>query len=294
MNVAKNVTIIVVSYFSYNKINRFLKKISSSIPVLVLENSNDRKIMKLKNEYKNIKILYKKNNGYGSSINYASKLIKTKYFLAVQPDIEGISTKSIQIFLKYAEKLENKFSVIGPHFLNAAKKGHFQTDLKYKIKKIHNVHGSVLFFHKKNFKQLKGFDPNIFLYWEETDFTKRSWQEKIPVYQLNLVKVKHEKGLSVETNNQLEKSNIKYLYIWHFIWSKYYFFKKHYGNIFSLIYFFPIFLRCLIKIFYYKLINKKKKKFEKYYIRLNGLLSSILGKKSFFRIKDIKEFIQSY
>lgn len=294
MHSLKNVTIVFVSYFSHNKIYKFLKNISSVIPVIILENSDDKNIKKLKNKHKNIKIYYKKNNGYGSSINYASKIIKTKYFFVVQPDILGINTKSIQIFIKYAEKLKDNFSVIGPHFLNAARKGHFQTDIKFKIKKINNVHGSALFFHNKNFKLLKGFDANIFLYWEETDFTKRSWQKKIPVYQLNLVRVNHEKGSSVETKNQRDKEHIKYLYTWHFIWSKFYFFRKHYGKIFSYLYFLPIFLRCLIKLSYYKFNNKKSEKFKKYYFRFNGLINSIIEKKSFLRIQNIKRHRINY
>ena len=40
--------------------------------------------------------------------------------------------------------------------------------------KIHNVHGSTIFFNKKVFNKNKGFDENIFLYWEETDYTKRA------------------------------------------------------------------------------------------------------------------------
>ena len=288
MMLVNKVTIILISYYSYKKIYSFLKKISLKVPVIILENSNDKNIKRLKKRFKNVKLYYKKNNGYGASINYASKMIKTKYFFVVQPDVTGINAKSIKIFIKYAEKLKDNFSVIGPRFSNASKKGHYQTNFNFKIKKIHNVHGSALFFNLKNFKLLKGFDSNFFLYWEETDFTKRSWQKKIPVYQLNLVKVKHEKGLSVETKNSFEKINIKYLYIWHFIWSKYYFHKKHYGILISFIYFIPIFLRCLIKIVFYKLTHEKNE-YDKYYVRLNGLINSFRGRKSYFRIKNIEK-----
>ena len=40
----------------------------------------------------------------------------------------------------------------------------------------------------------KGFDEKIFLYWEETDYTKRAIRLGYNAYQLNIVKVKHEKG----------------------------------------------------------------------------------------------------
>ena len=47
--------------------------------------------------------------------------------------------------------LKEKFSVIGPHYIKAPKTGHYQTSLRYDIKKIHNVHGSTIFFNKKIF-----------------------------------------------------------------------------------------------------------------------------------------------
>lgn len=286
MNSLEKITIVLISYFSYKKIKIFIKKIPKNVCILVLENSNDKKIKKLSNR-KNLRVIYKQNDGYGSSINYASKIIKTKYFLVVQPDIKGIDKKALLNFYNYGEKLNGNFSVIGPHFLNASKKGHFQTNIKLKIKEINNVHGSVMFFNLKNFKKLNGFDKKIFLYWEETDFTKRAWEKKIPVYQLNKVRVFHEKGLSVELSKNIKSNDIKYLYIWHFIWSKYYFYKKHYGTVRSLIYFIPVILRCLIKILYYKNMNLDK--FHKYHCRLNGLISSIIGKKSYFRLNNIKK-----
>ena len=43
--------------------------------------------------------LREKNLGYGSSVNYAVKKVKTNYFLAVQCDVEGINKKSLETFL---------------------------------------------------------------------------------------------------------------------------------------------------------------------------------------------------
>lgn len=286
MNPLKNITIILISYFSYKKIKILIKKIPKNVSIIVLENSNDKQIKKLIIR-KNLRVIYKKNDGYGSSINYVSKIIKTKYFLVVQPDIKGINKNALINFYNTGEKLKENFSVIGPHFSNTSKKGHYQTNLKKKIKKIHNVHGSVMFFSLKNFRKLKGFDKKIFLYWEETDFTKRAWKKKIPAYQLNVVRVFHEKGASVNFSKNITSNNIKYLYVWHFIWSKYYFYKKHYGAIGSFIYFIPTILRCVIKKIYYKNINLEK--FKKYDFRLKGLLSSILGGRSYLRLENIKK-----
>ena len=284
-NILKKISIVLVSYNSSIKIKKFIKNIPKETKIFIVDNSKDYNLKKIFNHKKNIKIFYKKNDGYGSSINFASKKIDTPYFLVVQPDVTGINKKALIKFYKYSKKLKDNFSVIGPHFLNASKKGHFQTDKKFKIKKIHNVHGSTMFFNKKIFNKNNGFDKNIFLYWEETDYTKRAKKKGFNAYQLNLVKVKHEKGKAVRTSNYIEEEKLKNLYIWHFIWSKFYYFRKHYSFFIAIPYFLPILFRILFRIFFYKLTNNKK--FTRYYYRWDGLINSILGKKSHMRLNKM-------
>lgn len=285
-NILKKISIVLVSYNSSFKIKKFIKNIPKETKIFIIDNSKDKTLKKLFGNKKNIKIYYKKNEGYSSSINFASKKISTPYFLVVQPDVSGINKNSLITFFNYAKKLNDKFSVIGPHFKKAPKSGHFQTDLKYDIKKIHNVHGSTIFFNKKVFIKNRGFDSNIFLYWEETDYTKRALKNGYSAYQLNKVKVIHEKGKAVRVKNSQDKERLLHLYSWHFIWSKFYFFKKHYGNFFAIFYFFPIILRIVIRIIFYKLT--KNKNIIKYYYRFDGIKNSILGRKSSMRLEKIK------
>ena len=100
--------------------------------------------------------------------------------------------------------------------------------------------------------------------------------------------MKHRKGIGdnigvvkVENTNQINK--LENLYSWHFIWSKYYFYKKHYGRMISLIIFLPIIIRILFRIFLYKVTQNDLKK-EKYKNRLGGFISSLLGNKSSKRL----------
>ena len=97
--------------------------------------------------------------------------------------------------------------------------------------------------------------------------------------------MKHEKGKAVKTRNVIDIKKLENLYTWHFIWSKFYYFNKHYGKFLSLIYFFPIIIRILFRMFLYKLI--KSEKFTKYYCRWDGLKSAILNKKSLMRLNKI-------
>tara|TARA_B100001564_G_scaffold280354_1_gene242699 strand:+ start:284 stop:1159 length:876 start_codon:yes stop_codon:yes gene_type:complete len=286
INKLNKISIVLVSFNSSRKLIKFIQKIPKATPIIIIDNSNDFKLKKIFKNYKNVSIYFKRNNGYGASINYAAKKTKTKYFFAIQPDVIGINKKSLATFFDYAKKLNDEFSVIGPHFLRAPKKGHFQTSLKYDIKKIHNVHGSTIFFNKKNFIKNKGFDPNIFLYWEETDYTKRALKKGYFAYQLNKVKVYHQKGKAVDVKSNDEKEKLKHLYSWHFIWSKFYYFKKHYGKFYALLYFSPILLRIFFRISYYKITRNVK--YLKYYYRWDGAMSSILEKKSFMRLNKVK------
>ena len=82
-----------------------------------------------------------------------------------------------------------------------------------------------MFFNKDNFDKLNGFDENIFLYFEENDFCKRSYKIN-KNYQINNIKVTHDVGTSVYTQNEKEKINQINLRTWHFIWSKFYYYKK--------------------------------------------------------------------
>ena len=281
----KNITIVLVSYQSSRKLSIFIKKLSSNVPIWIIDNSYDFSLKKIFKKNKNVKIFIGKNKGYSSSINFAAKKIKTQYFLVVQPDVKGINDAVLREFFKYAKIIKDNFSVIGPHFLNPSKKGHFQTSLKYKIKQIHNVHGSTMFFNKKNFLENKGFDKNIFLYWEETDYTKRCLKNGYPAYQLNTVKVTHEKGETVSTKNNEEEVKLKNLYIWHFIWSKYYYYNKHFGRLLSVLFFLPIFIRILFRMMIYR--NRNRTKYVKYLCRFDGLKSSLQKKKSLMRLDTI-------
>ena len=165
--------------------------------------------------------------------------------------------------------------------MNADNKSHKQINKKKNIGSIGSIHGSFMFINKKRFIEIGGFDNNFFLYFEETDYCKRGLAKGLKSYQINEIKVK-TKGSSVIINNKIEEKRLSNILIWHFIWSKFYFTKKNYGKILSIIIFIPTLIRTIFKINLYRL-TKKKDYEEKYIFRLNGLLESIRGNKSSLR-----------
>ena len=140
-----------------------------------------------------------------------------------------------------------------------------------------------MFFNTSKFDLIGGFDENIFLYFEETDYCKRGKKISLKCYQINEIKITHNEGTSIEYSDDIEQKKIKNLCNWHFIWSKYYFYKKYYGSALSLFIFSPLFIRTIFKIVYSKILYNSEN-LEKYQIRLDGLLNSIRGKKSFKRL----------
>ena len=123
------------------------------------------------------------------------------------------------------------------------------------------------------------FDENFFLYFEEIDLCKRVKKKGGKIYLDPSIKVRHTGAGSVNkiSNIKLEKNRN-----WHWMWSTFYFHKKHQGFLFGLLKILPKFISAFIKFIIYSiLINKKKR--DIYYCRLSGIFNSILGKRSWYR-----------
>ena len=78
-------------------------------------------------------------------------------------------------------------------------------------------------------------------------------------------------------------SNLEYLRNWHWMWSKYYFNKKHYGFLTAIKNTFFNFTGALIKYFIFSIFFQEKKK-KIYEMRIKGIFNAFIGKESWFRI----------
>lgn len=285
-NLNKEVTIVIISHKSRTKVINLISKISNDLKIVVIENSYDKS---LENEIsdlkKNIKLIFSKNNGYGSAINLARTYVYTKYFFVLNPDIQKIDNKLINVFFESAKELNNNFGALGPRFENVSEKSHKQSNINQKYGQIESISGSAMFFCSKVFDKNEGFDENFFLYFEETDYCNRSNKNNFKIYQVNSQEVYHEIGTSVETTSKEEVEKLKNLYAWHFIWSKFYYYRKRYGRSTSLVLFLPTLLRIIFRICLNTISGNKENK-SKYQIRLSGLVNSIKNKRSYKRIKD--------
>jgi hypothetical protein len=93
-------------------------------------------------------------------------------------------------------------------------------------------------------------------------------------------KVIHKGGQShnKEFNEQMELSRN-----WHYMWSFFYYNKKHFTYLYALLISFHKLIFYSLRLIFYSLsFNKNKKKYKQ---RLSGLLNSYMGKSSWYRPK---------
>ena len=140
------------------------------------------------------------------------------------------------------------------------------------------VDGCLMLFNLKYFNK-KIFDEKFFLYFEETDLFKRCEKNNVKIIKLNTVNFFH-KGRSSSENKY--KNEIEVNRNWHYMWSKFYYRKKHWSYLYSLFTTLPYFIRSIIKTIIY-IRNPKKK--DIYFARVSGLCNSYILKKSWFRPK---------
>tara|TARA_B100001057_G_scaffold400893_1_gene412251 strand:- start:961 stop:1809 length:849 start_codon:yes stop_codon:yes gene_type:complete len=277
----QNITVVITSFKSREKIFNLLNSIDDRVKVIVIENSNDADLKKdIENKYNNVKcILSSKNLGYAKGNNLGLTKVKTKYALIVNPDAE-LGQNTFKNFFISAEK-NPEFTIISPLVQEKKDIEKYYNLKNDKLIEVENVKGFAMFLNLKKFDDIGFFDDNFFIYFEEIDLCKRLRKKDKKLFLDPSILISHIGGSSHdnEINFEMEVSRN-----WHWMWSSFYFYKKHYGYFFALLKMSRKLFSAFIKsTFYYLLKNTKKNKI--YFSRLSGLMSSILMKKSWYRPK---------
>ena len=271
---SKELTVVIVTFKSEEKISKCLKSISKKIPVIIVENSNNKKFKdKVENEFNNVNcILTGKNEGYAIANNIGLKLVQTKYALVLNPDTI-LGKETIQTFLEIANRF-NDFWLLGPSNDQMKNLNFNEKDLI----EVDNLKGFAVFFNLLKFNQIY-FDENFFLFFEEIDLCRRVKKNNGKIYLGKNINIEHEGSSSVNKNYPVELEKNRN---WHWMWSTFYYHKKYKGFLLALIIIFPKLFSAFFKtIFYFFTFNKEKR--DIYLCRLSGIYNSILGKKSWYR-----------
>ena len=269
----ENITFVITTFRSNRTIFNCLDSIPNKVKKIIIENSQDNSLkIALENKYKNLKcFLMPENFGYGKANNFGIKNSKTDYVFILNPDTI-LTPNFLNIFLDKL-KLE-EFSIAAPLEENYDGHSLFKHS---EVTDVEDVKGFAMLLNKKNLFETF-FDENFFLYLEEIDLCRNIKAKNGRIIQVN-IKIKHEGGNSHGNRNDFEMEKSRN---WHWMWSKFYYKKKHNGYFIGIFTTFPNFFSSLIKYLLYSFTQNNKKKII-YKMRFLGLLNSYLLKKSFYR-----------
>ena len=284
----QNLSIVIVTFKSEMVIHECIRSIEEDIKIIVVENSDNSQFKdELESTYVNVTcVLTSKNLGMGSANNIGIKKVKTDFVLILNPDVI-LETSTINELIAASKKITN-FAILAPistdtnypnYRLLENKKIWNKDESLFKVK---SVDGFAMLFNKKKLDKVitnNYFDENFFMYLENDDLCKRIRKINEDIFIVSNSKIKHLGGKGV---NEKYKSEVELSRNWHWIWSKFYFNKKHFGYYIAFLEGLPKFTSSLIKYFFYLLIKDKIKK-RIYLNRASGFFNAAKNKPSWYR-----------
>ena len=289
----QTLSIVIVSFKSDHVIHDCIQSISDQIKIVIVDNSNDENFKKsIEKKYNNVEcVLSSINLGMGSGNNLGLKHVKTDYAMILNPDVV-LDNETIQEIIN-GSKVINSFALLAPlsddvrypnYKLDKNNLSSRTDNMPFKVK---SVDGFAMVLNLKkinlieNFKNFNYFDENFFMYLENDDLCKRLIENNENIFVIPKSKIKHlgARGVNPEHAHEVELSRN-----WHWIWSKFYFNKKHYSFTKALFNGLPGFLSSVVKFLIYLLLNRVEKK-NIYFQRILGFINAFLGKSSSYRPK---------
>jgi len=219
MNISNQITVVIVLYNSSNLIFDCLNSLNK-FSIILVDNGKNLHLLEKLQKRKNIKIISKnKNLGYGKAVNFAFELIKSPYFLTLNPDIT-IDESSIFKLLETASKNKNcaiaaplnipdldSFGIL-PEKRNLYEKN---KSSNYIFNNLNEVKpegeicvdiskGCALLINSKYFKEVNFFTDKYFLFWEEIDLCRKFLRKNLSIIVNPLSIAHHKQGSSSKFN----------------------------------------------------------------------------------------------
>lgn len=210
-------------------------EVRKNIEVIVVDNDSDKKL-EIRN--KNLRLIQNKTNlGFAAACNQGAKIAKGEWLLFLNPDTQ-ISTTELFKFVKYAE--ENILDAASPEQKGDSYYKPLPTWLSLAVEfsplgrliplssfKKHTLFGGCLLIKSSVLKKLGGWDEDFFLWFEDSDLTKRLYDNGYKVGWIP-VQYSHEGGSSFKKLDEPYKKRV-------FFKSMNLYSRKHFGTFGKLI-----------------------------------------------------------
>ena len=280
---SNNLTFIIVTFNSRKVIYDCLNSLPKDFHKLIIENSSDEELKKeIEQNYDKTKVVLSKNIGMGAGNNLGILKSNTQYVYVLNPDVVLKQDTMLNINDRISD-LEN-FAILSPlsdnpHFPN------YRTNLSNIKSKDNNIiedvveiDGYSMIINKNYFTDNNFFDEKFFIYLENVDLCLRAKKNGGRLFIIPDSKIHH---LGAQAVDEKYSEQIELSRNWHWMWSKFYFNKKHRGILISLLLGLISLIGNFLKYLIYALTFQKKRNIYK--MRMFGLINAILGKQAWFR-----------
>ena len=278
----KNTTFVIVCFKSQEVIYDCLNTLPKEANKIIVENSNNLNLKKdLESKFTNIEVIINKNSGFGASNNLGIKKSKTQFVFILNPDVK-FREDTFDNLTKTCRSIPD-FAIISP-IHSDSKYPNYTIKNKYRnieknIIEVDEIDGFSMLINKSKFEDEIYFDENFFLYLENNDLCLRTKKSAQNIFIIKNSLIDHKGGSSTDISSSNE---IEYLRNWHWMWSKFYYHKKHFGYLYGFLKIFRNLISAFLKSIIYSILgNNKKKTFYK--ARLSGCMNGLLLKKSWYR-----------
>ena len=286
-----NISFVIVSFKSFHLLEKHIESIPKENEIIIIENSLDKNLKtKLEKLYSNVQVVIPESNlGYGKALNLGIQKAKSNYVMCMVPDI-NIEKKCLVEVSNILNEF-NDFSILSPTYVDTSvhknyaifKKNTNMSEskkvLSFFLKEVDEVDGAILIINKQKFVNREILDENIFLYFESTDLCFRVRKNNEKIYIIENIKFVH---FGIQSSYAAYQNEVLKSRSWHYCWSKFYFYRKHYSYFLAFRKTLPNLLRSIKFCIYYK-IKKDDVKFQLHKHEFLGLLSAYTLKRSYYR-----------
>ncbi len=282
---SNNLTFVIVTFNSRKVIYDCLNSLPKDFHKLIIENSSDEELKKeLEQNYDKTEVVLSKNIGMGAGNNLGISKSNTQYVYILNPDVV-LKHDTILNINESISKLEN-FAILSPlsdnpHYpnyrLNLGKSQKFDDKI---ISEVEEIDGYSMIINKNYFDNNIFFDEKFFMYLENVDLCFRAKKKGGKLLIIHNSRIHH---LGAQAVDDKYSEEIELSRNWHWMWSKFYFNKKHRGIFTSSFLGLISLLGNFIRYFIYLLTFNKKRNIYK--MRMSGIVNALLGKESWYRPK---------
>lgn len=227
------ISIVIVTYNNEKTIKSVLNSVFNSVgvnyEVILIDNNSQDKTVEILKSIKNSKVktyFLKQNYGLAKGNNFGARKCKGKYLIFLNPDAIVEKNTIFGLYYTYLQ-LKNKYKkiILSPKIENLSKGkqvfklgtinsmgfaffDHLDGYKEKIIQRTDFVSGCCLFVCNQDFKDLKLFNSNYFMYYEDIEFSIRARYNGFKLFVINNLSVIH-----LKTDSDYKLTKLKYYYV---------------------------------------------------------------------------------